>query len=92
VRKLKLELEAIRVDTFDTSATVRQAGTVFGKQCTCYTVCTCPGCPTCDYTYCDQASCNGSCDTCPPNWTCDGALTCFKCNTMETDKQVICCL
>jgi hypothetical protein len=56
--KLKLKLDDLLVDTFDTTAVQKAKGTVFGEQCTCWTYCgqnTCPGCPTCD------ASCNGTC-------------------------------
>ncbi len=53
--KLRLQLEDLAVDSFDTSGAEKPKGTVFGEQCTCYTNCTCPGCPTCD------ASCNGTC-------------------------------
>jgi hypothetical protein len=56
MNKLKLDLEELSVESFDTTpAPRREGGTVFGQQCTCYTQCTCPGCPTCD------ASCNGTC-------------------------------
>jgi hypothetical protein len=78
MKKLTLSLDQLRVDSFDTSAAGGTRGTVRGEQCTCHTDCTCPGCPTCDYT------CHESCyGTCAPN---------YSCNTMETDKQVICCL
>jgi len=78
VNKMKLHLDALAVESFDTTATVSEKGTVFGEQCTCPTVCTCPGCPTCDATCaatCDDytcaASCGGSCaascwETCRP--------------------------
>jgi hypothetical protein len=70
--KLRLKLDDLQVDTFQTTSTEKQKGTVFGEQCTCYTQCTCPGCPTCD------ASCNGSCDA-SCNGTC--AATCnASCN------------
>jgi hypothetical protein len=67
MEKLKLRLDDLRVDTFDTTALEKEKGTVVGGQqpCTCYTYCaTCPGCPTC------VNSCNGSCEyscngTCP---------------------------
>jgi hypothetical protein len=67
MNKLKLRLDDLRVDTFQTTSGQKEKGTVFGEQCTCYTNCTCPGCPTCD------ASCNGSCDV-----SCNGscAATC----------------
>ncbi len=56
MRKLKLQLDDLHVDTFHTTAADGGRGTVFAEQCTCYTVCTCPGCATC------EASCNGTCD------------------------------
>jgi hypothetical protein len=56
MNKLKLRLDDLRVDTFQTTPVQKEKGTVFGEQCTCYTNCTCPGCPTC------AASCNGTCD------------------------------
>jgi hypothetical protein len=64
--KLTLNLEDLSVDSFDTTAPAKAKGTVFGEQCTCYTQCTCPGCPTCD------ASCNGTCDA-SCNGTCDAS-------------------
>jgi hypothetical protein len=51
--KLKLHLEDLTVASFDTTATQKPKGTVFGEQCTCYTQCTCPGCPSC-YESCDD--------------------------------------
>jgi hypothetical protein len=81
--KLKLDLEQLTVDTFDTSAPEKPRGTVFGEQCTCHTQCTCPGCPTCDQS-CNgtcQASCYGTCEatcnTCAASCygSCDGYCT-----------------
>lgn len=70
MNKLKLHLDALAVESFDTCAADRDKGTVVGEElCTCQTVCTCPGCPSCDATCaqtCDDYtcahSCNGSCD------------------------------
>jgi hypothetical protein len=93
--KLTLNLEDLSVDSFDTTATEKARGTVFGEQCTCYTQCTCPGCPSC-YASCNgscDASCNGTCgdscngtcgDSC--NYTCQGCTmepvaTCFNYGT-----------
>ena len=66
--KLTLNLEQLTVDSFQTTAAEKPKGTVFGEQCTCYTNCTCPGCPTCADTCpntcaytCDDASCGYSC-------------------------------
>ena len=88
MRKLKLQLEDLQIDSFTTEPVRREKGTVFGEQCTCYTACTCPGCPTCDVSCngtCDascngtcgtgDASCGGTCDyTC--DYTCGGGATC----------------
>lgn len=75
--KLKLNLEDLAVDSFDTTRPAQKQGTVFGEQCTCPTACTCPGCPTCD------ASCNGTCGgTCEAscNGTCAGGTCDASCN------------
>jgi hypothetical protein len=87
MKKMKLDLNELAVDSFDTVATVKPKGTVFGEQCTCYTNCTCPGCPTC------AASCNGTCDenTCDASCaaTCDSCYftqcvnTCYNCPTVS---------
>jgi hypothetical protein len=72
-RKLTLNLEQLTVDSFQTTTVEKRKGTVFGEQCTCYTNCTCPGCPTCAATCpntcantCDDATC--VCDT---GYSCD---------------------
>ncbi len=78
--KLSLNLDDLTVDSFDTTTAPKAKGTVFGEQCTRYTNCTCPGCPTCD------ASCNGTCGgTCPATCanTCDD-YTC-GCQTQGED-------
>ncbi|HEX2208098.1 MAG TPA: hypothetical protein VHG93_10485 [Longimicrobium sp.] len=99
MKKMKLNLEQLAVDSFDTSAAAEKRGTVFGEQCTCHTQCTCPGCPTCqNYATCDQ-SCNGTCDascvygTCAGQYTCEGTCdscyftqcvnTCYNCPTVS---------
>ena len=64
MQKLRLRLEDLRIASFATTPVEKAKGTVFGEQCTCYTNCTCPGCPTCD------ASCNGTCEATPCG-TCD---------------------
>src|SRR5829696_7699538 len=63
----KLRLDDLAVESFNTCEVRREKGTVVGEQmCTCYTVCTCPGCPTC------AATCAYTCDdqTCPACPTC----------------------
>jgi hypothetical protein len=79
--KLKLHLDALSVESFDTTGAEKAKGTVFGEQCTCYTQCTCPGCPTCDNTCaytCDDATCP-ACPTCAAS--CNG--TCQYCESYD---------
>jgi hypothetical protein len=99
MRKLKLDLEDLSVESFATTPESRgEGGTVFGQNhCTCYTQCTCPGCPTCDAT-CNgscvntcASSCNGTCgntcgDTCG-GYTCD----CWPSNDTGCSGQLNCC-
>jgi len=83
MKKFRLELDDLRIDSFSTTPAQAPKGTVFGEQCTCYTNCTCPGCPTCDRS-CNgtcYASCNATCDA-SCNGTCDA--TCVDCGTYET--------
>jgi hypothetical protein len=90
--KLTLKLDDLLVDSFDTTVSRKPKGTVFGEQCTCYTNCTCPGCPTCDYTCaytCDdntcpacptcQASCNGTCNEATCGNSCYGTCDASEC-------------
>ena len=65
MKKFRLQLDDLQIDSFTTTPVRAQKGTAFGEQCTCYTNCTCPGCPTCD------ASCNGTCDA-----SCNGTCNC----------------
>ncbi len=79
--KLKLNLEQLTVDSFDTTSTEKPKGTVFGEQCTCYTNCTCPGCPTCDATCaqtCDDATCP-NCPTCANTCNCPAGTYDYTC-------------
>jgi hypothetical protein len=94
MNKLKLSLESLTVESFDTTVAEKAKGTVFGEQCTCPTQCTCPGCPTCDATCpntcvntCDDLSCAGSCDA-SCNGTC-GAFTCAN-TCYETCRPRLC--
>jgi hypothetical protein len=103
--KLTLNLEDLSVDSFDTTSTHKAKGTVFGEQCTCYTNCTCPGCPTCDRTCrntcaytcddatcvytCDDASCAGTCN-CGTDNTCGWGYTCGDCTALQTNCNQIC--
>lgn len=59
MKKLALSLDALEVQSFATADSAPGRGTVHGEQCTCLTVCTCPGCNTCGTC---EATC--SCNTC----------------------------
>jgi hypothetical protein len=75
MNKLKLNLDQLAVESFDTSRPAKAKGTVFGEQCTCWTQCTCPGCPTCE----NYATCDATCpNTCA--YTCDDASCAGSCN------------
>ena len=83
MNKLKLRLEDLRVDTFQTTPVQKEKGTVFGEQCTCPTNCTCPGQWTCgDVTCAAQATCvDETCaDTCD-NFTCLATCGFSNCET-----------
>jgi hypothetical protein len=87
VNKLKLDLDELAVESFDTCGVDREKGTVLGEeQCTCPGVTCANTCPatcahTCDDATCPQcptcaASCNGTCDD-PSCWGSCGA-TCWE--------------
>jgi hypothetical protein len=79
MKKLTLDLNSLKVQSFATAAAAPNRGTVHGEQqCTCPTACTCPGCPTCDETCADtcQETCAGwTCVTCGGQETC--GYTCW---------------
>ena len=80
--KLRLNLDQLTVDSFDTATGKAEKGTVFGEQCTCYTDCTCPGCPSCDTcNNCGSGDMSCTCPTegwysCGPNCNTNGDPTC----------------
>lgn len=90
--KMKLQLEELAVESFDTTPAERGKGTVFAQQeCTCPTACSCPGCLTCDGTCpadpscadtcwntCDDYSCAGTCGLSQCHTRC-GGITCPRC-------------
>jgi hypothetical protein len=84
MKKLKLDLDGLRIDSFDTTPAnaVERKGTVQGQFDTAVASCdgtcdnTCDGCSCC-CTCCP--SCGGTCETCytcgtcPGQWSCDGS-------------------
>ena len=97
MKKLSLNLDQLTVDSFDTVAPAARRGTVVGEQCSCQTVCSCPGCPTCVYTECNNNTCINTCNTC--DWSCGGSCWYTECggNTIDaptcnmSDKPQVCC-
>lgn len=78
--KLRMNLEQLAVDSFDTSAAKAGNGTVFGEE-----IVTRPGDPTC-YVSCDGACETGpqvtycaSCDNTCAGYTCDGRFSDCTC-------------
>jgi hypothetical protein len=65
MKKLKLRLDDLRVDTFATTQVEKAKGTVFGEQCTCQS-----------YDYACLATGDESCDAASCAGTCDAAFTC----------------
>jgi len=75
MHKLKLELDDLRVESFDTSAVEEERGSVFGEAYTEYANYTCPGfqtCgdPTCGCSFTCPVSCNGTCTLCTELGSC----------------------
>lgn len=70
MNKIRLQLDSLTVESFETTAAEKAKGTVFGEECTCPTNCTCPGCPTCNET-CPQ-TCAHTCDDSECIMTCVG--------------------
>ena len=68
MKKLKLQLEDLRIDSFHTTTAEGEKGTVIGEQQgdTRYTYCTCEAWPTCRPSECGGDSCEEPCD--PESW------------------------
>jgi hypothetical protein len=90
MKKLRLNVDALTVQSFATADQASSRGTVHGEECTCPTNCTCPGCPSCGETCpntcaetCDDATCN-TCDySC---WdTCQKTCYTWICPCMPTE-------
>jgi hypothetical protein len=84
MKKLRLTLDDLRVDSFHTARNGVEKGTVFGEQCTCMTQCgqdTCPGCPTCDATcgFTCEYTCEYTCEATCAN-TCDDYTCAYQLN------------
>lgn len=90
MRKLKLQVDALEVESFDTHTARGAPGTVRGReeaeaaitvpvtpQCTVNT-CT-NGCPTCGFTVCGN--------TCPMS----ACNTCASCTNCPTFNEPVCC-
>lgn len=67
MNKLKLRLDDLHIDSFDTAVPQKANGTVFGEQCTC------PGAATCEAGTGCGPTCNISCQN-----SCVDYETCFR--------------
>ncbi len=98
MKKLRLELDQLAVESFDTSVIAARKGTVVAEeQCTCPSAChtycdTCPGCPTCDESGCNEASCGGSCYPCESvdYYTCGATEGYYSCDASATAGDGLC--
>jgi hypothetical protein len=90
MKMLKLVLENLKVDTFDTMPVGKGRGTVFAEQCTCPTACTCPGCPTCAATCEGNQTCWETCagPTCAE--TCAGGSCQTQCFSLKGEYTCTC--
>ncbi|HYR09771.1 MAG TPA: hypothetical protein VEQ60_18490 [Longimicrobium sp.] len=89
MKKMKLELEQLAVDSFDTSAAPERRGTVYGRQVTDFTHCTCPGHPSCDgYDTCQGPTCDAFCTYTQGDPSCD--ITCHGRFTCEPSCDYTC--
>lgn len=91
MNKLKLQLQDLTVESFDTAGRKEEKGTVVGAQqqpCTCWTQCTCPGCPTCYDTCAD--TCEYTCDDYTCAGTCGGRTYCWCPSQWDTCPDIGC--
>ena len=74
--KLKLDLDALTVETFDTTSPDESQGTIYGNQTgfSCFPH-TCQLCRTIPHTHCGWSCWVSGCNTCGPWATC-GQATC----------------
>jgi hypothetical protein len=73
MKKLRLEMEELRVESFQTVQAPREKGTVIGHYLT--PQCSGDGGYTCDYSCGGQlGSCAATCETCSPTQVCGGCL------------------
>jgi len=78
MRKLKLALEGLAVESFRTAARIEPPGTVRGAEATFDTACQTWESPWCGYQTYELRSCGGTCD-CGTGGTGTGATQCDTC-------------
>jgi hypothetical protein len=101
MRKLRLDLDALAVESFDTRDDAESArGTLFAREgSTAHTDCwglTCPGCGATALVLCtaqdcpsrEVGSCDVTCETCGDS--CDGWHTCYMCYTIPPSSPETC--
>ncbi len=75
MKKLRLEMDAIRVETFEVAAAEKARGTVHGHHPTAWETCTC------------ECSDDGTCD---PDWGSGHPLSCGPTNCNDTACDMFC--
>ena len=95
MKKLKLRLEELRIDSFTTTAVEKAKGTVFGEQCTCQSdhECilatvdvSCDGtCEPTAYDTCGELTCEDSCYQCTCVASCGGQTCGWTCRGWYTE-------
>jgi hypothetical protein len=84
VKKLKLDIESVRVESFEMGENANRGTVVahISAAVSCYDTDCCtpnPGCPT--YQDTDPCACSGNW-TCPGGFSCNGGSTCYQtCHT-----------
>lgn len=97
MRKLRLRLEELRIDSFTTTAVEKAKGTVLGAQCTCPShdhACLATGDVSCDAS-CDAAACGtsgdllcaDSCVDCTCQASCGGQTCGWTCRGWYTEAD-----
>jgi hypothetical protein len=93
MKKLRLDVDALVVETFDTAHRAARGGTVrANEQVACPQCCCCPCCCTCDATCantCDDATCLSCEYTCQNEYTC-AYYSCYTCDPCVTGDPFTC--
>jgi len=98
MKKLKLQLEDLRIDSFQTTPVGKRKGTIVGKEASIVVTCE-SNCPTCEGTCYETCppSCGSYCETCDREACGDAVTGWFSCldtctQTLPTHNDGINCI